>query len=46
MTDHTTPEIEVDENQLLAERQKKLSLLVKQHYPLPQFLLDWHQDVH
>ena len=27
MTDHTTPEIEVDENQLIAERQKKLSLI-------------------
>ena len=27
MTDHTTPEIEVDENQLITERQKKLSLI-------------------
>ncbi|NCX49493.1 MAG: lysine--tRNA ligase [Gammaproteobacteria bacterium] len=27
MTDHNTPEIEVDENQLIAERQKKLSLI-------------------
>ena len=27
MTDHTTPEIEVDENQLIAERLKKLSLI-------------------
>ncbi len=27
MTDHNTPEIDVDENQLIAERQKKLSLI-------------------
>ncbi len=27
MTDHNTPEIEVDENQLIAERQKKLALI-------------------